>query len=403
MQAVLLLVAYTYTYGHTFVEDDPCPSVKLVWMPNSTQINSTSFPGTCKHGVEDGIVVRRKDGGFSMVAAEMYADPMWIAMQLGIYGSSDGLGWDRKRAVRRSSADVKDGNDPHAASWGPFFVHDPKNDTWLLSYVGYRSAPGNSSGWLENFEGTIYARYAEHAGDAGLDSSFGEGAPQPNMTSPAFGGDRVLVRPDDFKVNGPWPYECQGLQGTDSFYPYQLEDGSWAGFAGTSHQEADDKFPGVGKWPVSLATAPDVSGPWTRYNPANKSKEAAAEAPCVDINGGFTENPIVSRRPDKPAAFQMVFDDLAAEHEGFGYACSKDGLQWSESVLVPVPGGTRTPFGLLPMTEAEKAARKADVLAAGIITAKDYVAANTSLQWAFFTQNQHGWEAFRTSIVQIAW
>jgi len=32
--------------------------------------------GTCKHGVEDGIVVRRKDGGFSMVAAEMYADPM---------------------------------------------------------------------------------------------------------------------------------------------------------------------------------------------------------------------------------------------------------------------------------------------------------------------------------------
>ena len=52
-----------------------------------------------------------------------------------------------------------------------------------------------------------------------------------------------------------------------------------------------------------------------RYNPANKSKEAAAEAPCVDINGGFTENPIVSRRPDKPAAFQMVFDDLAAELE----------------------------------------------------------------------------------------
>lgn len=45
MQAVILLVAYTYTYGHTFVEDDPCPSVKLVWMPNSTQINSTSFPG----------------------------------------------------------------------------------------------------------------------------------------------------------------------------------------------------------------------------------------------------------------------------------------------------------------------------------------------------------------------
>lgn len=155
--------------------------------------------------------------------------------------------------------------------------------------------------------------------------------------------------------------------------------------------------------PVSLATAPSISGPWTRYNPANRSAAAAADAPCVNINGGYTENPIVNRRPDNASQFQMVFDDLAAEHEGFGYACSADGLKWSKSVLVTVPGGTRTPFGLVAMTKAEKAARKADVIAAGILTDKEYDAPNTSLQWAFFTQNQHGWEAFRTSIVQIAW
>ena len=75
-------------------------------------------------------------------------------------------------------------------------------------------------------------RYAEEAGDAGLDSTFGEGAVQPNASSPAFGGDTVLIGPDDFNVNGPWPHECQGMQGTDSFYPYQLADGTWAGFAG---------------------------------------------------------------------------------------------------------------------------------------------------------------------------
>jgi len=55
-----------------------------------------------------------------------------------------------------------------------------------------------------------------------------------------------------------------------------------AGFTGTSHQETPNTHPG-GKWPVSLATAPALSGPWTRYNPGNTS--APGDAPCVNING----------------------------------------------------------------------------------------------------------------------
>ena len=141
---------------------------------------------------------------------------------------------------------------------------------------------------------------------------------------------------------------------------YQLADGSWAGFAGTSHQEHPQQYPAVGKWlvehpfknkskmpqhldlrcvllplvpgvttktrlasrikrlkphvicdsfprPVSLATAQVMRGPWTRHNPANKTKGAAADAPCVDINGGYTENPIVSRRPDNASTFHVVY------------------------------------------------------------------------------------------------
>ena len=48
-----------------------------------------------------------------------------------------------------------------------------------------------------------------------------------------------------------------------------------------------------------------------------------------------------------------------------------------------MPGGTRTPFGMLPMTEAERAARKADILRAGVITPAQFGAKNTSLQWLF--------------------
>lgn len=35
--------------------------------------------------------------------------------------------------------------------------------------IGYRGAPSNASGWLENFQGTIFARYANVAGDGETD------------------------------------------------------------------------------------------------------------------------------------------------------------------------------------------------------------------------------------------
>jgi len=68
-----------------------------------------------------------------------------------------------------------------------------------------------------------------------------------------------------------------------------------------------------------------------------------------------------------------------------------------------VPGGTRTPYGLLPLTADERAARRADVLAYGVLDGAGYERANTSLQWAFYTVQAAGWEEFRAAIVQLAW
>lgn len=210
----------------------------------------------------------------------------------------------------------------------------------------------------------------------------------------------MLLQPDDFRVDGPWPHVCQGLQGTDSMYPYPLDDGTWAALVGTSHQETPDAY-GPGKWPVSLATAPALGGPWTRHNPGGGDP---ADAPCVDLNGGYSENPIVSRRPDDPRAFQLVMDAIGSEGTGFGYATSEDGLVWSPAALVPTPGGCRTPFGLVPMTPAEVAARTPDVLRYGVINASRVGAPETSLQWLFYTQQGGGaFEAFRAAIVQLSW
>ena len=94
----------------------------------------------------------------------------------------------------------------------------------------------------------------------------------------------------------------------------------------------------------------------------------------------------------------------------------------SAGVSVALPDGARTPFGLLPLSEAEKTARRADILAAGVVTPAELDATNTSLQWAFYTgqhfpagANRHGgaadearvdtggWEGFKAAIVQLAW
>ena len=108
------------------------------------------------------------------------------------------------------------------------------------------------------------------------------------------------------------------------------------------------------------------------------------------------------------------------ESRGFGYACSDDGLRWQKGVNVAMPGGTRTPFGLLPLTEAERAARKPDILRAGVISKAQFGWKNTSLQWLFYTGghlgggDNHlagphglgvggGWEGFHASIVQLSW
>jgi hypothetical protein len=360
-------------------------------MPSHSQINASSDV-TNRFGVEDGIVVRRADGGFSMICAEMYAEPKWVAMRLGVWSSRDGMTWTKVRTLRNSTANY-DGSSPHSSSWGPFFVFDGAH--WTLSYVGYRGAPSNSSGWLENFEGTIFAQRAAQQGDAGLDGDFGD------SVIPAWANDAVLLRPDDFDVNGPWPHVCQGLQGTDSMYPFMLNDGTWAALVGTSHQENPDKY-GPGKWPVSLATANSLFGPWTRRNIHNAS--APADAPCVDLNGGYSENPIVSRRPDDAQAFHLVIDYLGREGSGFGYSCSSNGFDWDSAALIPVPGGTRTPFGLLPMTDSEVNAWSPAIIEYGVINATSIGAQNTSLQWLFYSANNpQNWEEFRSTIVQLTW
>lgn len=103
-----------------------------------------------------------------------------------------------------------------------------------------------------------------------------------------------------------------------------------------------------------------------------------------------------------------MFDVINKEPVGFGYSCSDDGLNWSVYQLVPVPGGARTPFGLVPLTAQEIKIWKPIILQYGIMTEVDFSEMlwknNTSLQWVFYTQYaKNHYEDFRASIVQLVY
>jgi hypothetical protein len=86
------------------------------------------------------------------------------------------------------------------------------------------------------------------------------------------------------------------------------------------------------------------------------------------------------------------------------YACSSDGMSWEPGQRVAVPGGSRTPFGLVPMTSAEVSLRTADILAYGVLNQTQQLhAPNTTLSWLFYTVTEGGWEVFRSSVVQLSW
>ncbi|KAL1529264.1 hypothetical protein AB1Y20_000218 [Prymnesium parvum] len=365
------------------VSSQACAPMRVVYAPGTDLIGPSMQPDN-QYGLEDGVVIRASLG-FRMITAEMYGEPRWVRMRLGVWRSRDGEAWSRERTLRRSSART-DGGDAFAATWGPLFLWDAASARWALSYVSYRSGGHNFSGWTTNWDGRVRFRYAGVPHDAGLDSDFGDSGKWQEE-------DQTLLEPDT--LGEPWP-PCQGLQGTDSMYPYQLANGSWAAIVGTSHQESSWKprRQGEGKWPVSLATAPKLAGPWTRYNPDGPPRDT----PCLNLSNGHTENPIVSRLPHK--GFMAIYDDLAHEFEGFGYSCSPDGVNWCRGAVLSVPGGCRTPFGLIELSAEELLRFASRVDQFGITTMDAIRAANSSLHWLFYTQTVGGWERFRFVLVE---
>ncbi len=266
-----------------------------------------------KYGFEGGRVLKLQ-GTYHLFTSEMVGDPHWVKMKLAHWTSRDRRHWKRASTLFESSGDFT-GNDPRAALWSPIPVYSEREGRWNLFYVAYQSAPDTPKEWLTNHEGRIWRAVSKVKGFSGIDGPY----------------EDVGIILQRGKDSDRW----EGLQGTDSFFPYTVGN-KWYALYGTAHTE---KQP-ISLWQVGLAWAPDLAGPWKRCTELNP----------LTIEKVFIENPIVTRLAD--GSYAAVYDNRV-EHS-VGYAFSVDGIRWTpgKSLVVQKDKGrwaseVRTPLGLI--------------------------------------------------------
>jgi hypothetical protein len=267
-----------------------------------------------KYGFEGGNVVL-VGGIYHLVTTEMPGEPFSVKTRLAHWRSSDRLHWKRVSTLYESSGEFA-GHDPRAALWGPMFFFDEKAQLWNLFYVAYRAAPDTKTEYRANYEGTIWRAVSRAKGRDGIDGPYSDVA--------------IILRPG--ADSQPW----EGLQGTDSFFPFQVGE-RWLGFYGSANTEHKP----IEHWRVGLAEAAELAGPWKRYAGTNP----------VNLDDRFVENPIVTKLDD--SSYLVVYDN--GHRNAVGYAWSADGFHWKPGRdLVVQPRGkgfwadeVRTPMGLI--------------------------------------------------------
>jgi predicted GH43/DUF377 family glycosyl hydrolase len=310
MKTILFVIAVAYALAscksNRIVSDRISDSVQVqvsleVIGGNASPVLTKGMSGTedNKYGFEGGTVIQRPDG-FHLFSAEMVGDPHWVKMKLGHWLSKDGNEWKRMGTILESSGDFT-GKDPKAALWSPMPFFNDKEDRWNLYYVGYKSRPDSGEQWLGNYEGRIFRAVSKIKGIDGI------GGPYEDAN--------LIMEPG--KDSDLW----EGLQGTDSFFPYIAADGKYYGFYGSSQSQ---KKP-IPLWQVGLANAENPEGPWKRSSELNP----------LDNGLSFIENPVVTKLDNGLyiAVADAGYDSTGLMRSAFGYCWSKDGIHWSKERL----------------------------------------------------------------------
>lgn len=338
MQKLIILVAGCLL---TMAAKSQAPLFTVIGGPDKPVIDE-GMPGTdgIQGGFEGGACVKVGDT-YHMFPTERAGEknvPAYfdrVKTRIGHWTSQDAIHWKRQGTIYSSSGnyavtdDDNPVNDRRAAIWSFMPVFNKEKNRWYGYYLTYTVhktiAPNHSFG-------RIWCAASKTPGLQGIGGPYDEGQliMEPGMDSQLW----------------------EGRQGVASFYPYQVDTGWLAFYAGAFPYKKREDYPaktGQG-WYVGLASAKSLDGPWTRLDTTIN--------PVTSIHPEFVENPIVYKMPN--GVYLAIFDG-GPEGWGYhfpnkmGYTTSRDGIHWTKAQYLAFDPAVkkwwdimRTPLCLIP-------------------------------------------------------
>ena len=250
-----------------------------------------------RSGFETGQVVKI-NGVYHMFVNEMFERPH-KDMRIAYWKSWDAISWERQSTIVESIPGRSPSN-PKSEVWITGVEYNTDENAWNIFYVSYRSGD-KEKGELEqsDYEGKIWRAKSVVTGQNGISGPYAE-----------LG---IVLQPDE--NSQLW----EGQQAVASFNPYKVGNKWYAMYDGHNYIPK-------GSWPVGLATAEKLSGPWKRLS------EDLNPLPIADE---FAENTVIVEL--KNGGYLTVFDSLGDQE--IGYSLSDDGLSWSKESRVKIQSG----------------------------------------------------------------
>jgi hypothetical protein len=251
-----------------------------------------------RSGFETGQLVKHK-GVYHMFVNEMFGRNH-RDMRVSHWTSPDAVNWKRQSTVvdrvpGRSHTNLR------TEVWLTGVEYNEDEGAWNIFFVSYRAGNEQAGERLDSdYEGRIWRGRSMVKGPDGIAGPYKD--------------VEIILQPDENSQ------EWEGQQAVACFNPYKAADGKWYGFYDGHYHHPR------GPWPVGLAIADKLSGPWKRM------PEGFNPVPIVEY---FIENPVVSKLPD--GRYMAIFDSLGDRE--IGYSISKDGITWPLETRLTVQTG----------------------------------------------------------------
>jgi hypothetical protein len=297
---ILVPIFLTVTIGSSFSQKTNIYNEKkliLVSENNGPVIDNNHndvITANNRSGFETGQVVKI-NGVYHMFVNEMFDRPH-RDMRIAYWTSNDAVTWERQSTIVESIPGRSPSN-PRSEVWVTGVEYNDEENAWNIFYVAYRAGDKNK-GEIErsDYEGKIWRARSVYPGKEGI------AGPYADMG--------IVLQPDE--NSQPW----EGQQAIATFNPYKVGNKWYAFYDGHNYIPK-------GPWPVGLATASRLSGPWKRMPEGNNP------VPIAEV---FIENPQVTELKD--GGFLAVFDSFGDQE--IAYSISDDGINWSPEVRIKV-------------------------------------------------------------------